>query len=116
MAKHGKVGVTFKPGQQSILVLKADSTTPFPSPITDLNVLANSASTGAPTSFWTPTVKKQTLTRIVIQLIAVAVPAVRRRPEDGTDTPTGDITVVLNPSAPDPTTVLVKNFTFLSDG
>src|SRR6201999_1860456 len=93
MARHGKVGVPYKPGKQSFLVLKADGTTPFKT-VSSVNVLATSAITGVETSFWTPTILNQSVSRIAIKLSPLPITATKlRKVEDGTDTPTGDISV-----------------------
>ena len=112
MAKHGKVGVHYKPGKISFLLLKADSTSPFKT-VTSVMTEAKSVASGTMKSFWTATIIDQTSGRIALKLEAVAVPF--SRPASGTDTPTGDITVVLTNTDMTTDTVVVKNFNFLND-
>lgn len=112
MAKRGKVGVHYKPGIWSFLVLNADSTSPFGT-ITAITVTAKSNTTGLDTEFWTPTILAQTARRIAIKLNAKAVAA--HRTTSGTDSPTGDISVVLTNSGGTTDTLTVTNLFYLND-
>jgi len=112
MAKRGKVGVNYKPGIWSFLVLKADSTTPFGT-ITDISVTAKSSTTGLDTEFWTPTILAQSAGRITIKLNAKLVTTFSTT--SGTDSPTGDISVVLTNGGGATVTLTVTNLFYLND-
>ncbi len=112
MAKFGKVGVHFRPGKVSFVLLKADSTTPFKT-VGSVSTTAESVADGSLKEFWSTTILNQTTGRIALKLTAVAVPFAR--PASGTDTPTGDITVVLTNTDMTTTPITVKNFSFMND-
>jgi hypothetical protein len=112
MGKRGKVGVHYKPGIWSFLVLNADSTSPFGT-VTAIQVTAESSSTGLDTEFWTPTILAQTNRRIAIKLNAKAIMILSTA--SGTDSPTGDISVVLTKSDGTTDTLTVTNLYYLND-